>query len=182
MPYFFENPFPILVIGAVLLTFTGVLYFSTRSIGSFVASVVIVVLTLSALVMEQIVYTERELVEVALSGITDAAEQDDLDRVLTYLTPTATRTREMAEKLMPQLDIEKANIVGEIEIDLDDEKNPTTATAQFEGFFFATHKSGVPGGQRMPVTVELVRDEHRWLIEDFRSSMEFEAEAAKLMR
>ena len=182
MELLFENPIPLLMVGAVLLTFTGVLYFTTRSVGSFVASVIVVVVTLSALVMEQLVYTQRELVEVALAGITDAAEEDDLPRVLTYLSPTATRTRAMAEKLMPQLDIEKANIVSEIKIELDDEKKPTTATATFDGFFFANHKSGMAGGKRIPVTVELVRDEQRWLIEEFRGDKDFESEAAKLMR
>lgn len=182
MEYLFENPIPLLMVGVVLFTFTTVMYFSTRSTGAFVASVVIVVITLSALVMEQLVYTERELVEVAISGITDAAEANDLPRVLQYLSPTATRTRTMAEKLMPELDVQKANIIGEIEIDLDDEKNPTTATATFEGFFYAKHKSGMPGGDRLPVTVELVRDGHRWLIEDFHSSHDFEAQAAKLMK
>lgn len=182
MQYLFENPIPMLMIGAVLLTFTGVLYYSTRSVGSFVASVLVVVLTLSGLVMEQIVFTERELVEVALANITDAAEENDLERVLSCLSPTATRTKAMAEKLMPELKIEKANIMSEIEISLDDEKNPTRATAKFRGFFQAQHNSGFAGGKPFPVEVELVRDEHRWLIEEFSSTMDFESQAAKLMR
>lgn len=182
MEYLFENPIPLLMVGVVLLTFAGVLYYSTRSVGSFVAMVVITVVTLSALVMEQLVYTERELVEVAISGITDAAEQNDLERVLVYLSPTATRTRAMAEKLMPQLDIQKANVMSEIEITLDDEKQPSRATARFRGFFHAKHKSGMAGGRPFPVEVELVRDEHRWLIEDFHSDDDFEAQADRLMR
>lgn len=171
-----------LLIGAVLLTFSGVMYYTTRSVGSFVAMVIVVVLTLCGLVMEQIVYTEREQVEVALTGITDAAEENDLSRVLTFLSPTATRTRSMAEKLMPELEIEKANVMSEIEITLDDEKQPTHATAKFRGFFHAKHKSGIAGGRPFPVTVELVRGDHRWLIEDFHSDDDFEAQAAKLMR
>lgn len=182
MQYLFENPWPMLLIGAVLLTFSGVMYFTTRSIGSFVAMVMVVVLTLCGLVMEQIVYTQRELVESTLAGITDAAEDDDLARVLTFLSPTATRTRAMAEKLMPELDIEKANIMSEIDITLDDERDPHQATAKFRGFFHAKHKSGFAGGRPFPVTVELVREDNRWLIEDFRSDDDFEAQAAKLMR
>ena len=182
MQYLFENPIPMLMIGAVAFTLAAVLYYTTRSVGAFVASVVIAVVTLSCLVMEQLVYTEQELVEVAITGITDAAEDNDLPRVLEYLSPSATRTRAMAEKLMPVLEINKANIMGEIEIELDNPKNPTKATATFEGFFHAKHKSGVPGGGVFPVTVELVRDEHRWRIEDFHSSKDFDAEASKLMR
>lgn len=182
MEYLFENPIPLLMVGAVVLTFTGVLYYSTRSVGSFVASVLVIVLTLSALVMEQIVFTERELVEVALANITEAAEENDLERVLSCLSPTATRTQKMAKRLMPELKIQKANIMSEIEISLDDEKNPKHATAKFRGFFQAQHKSGLAGGKSFPVNVELVRDEHRWLIEDFSSTANFEVQAAKLMR
>ncbi len=182
MEYLFENPIPTLMIGAVLFTFTAVMYATTRSTGAFIAAVLVAVMTLSALVMEQIVYTERELVEVAITGITDAAEANDLPRVQQYLAPTATRTRAMAEKLMPELDITKANVMGEVEITLDDEKNPKHATAKFRGFFHAKHKSGFAGGKPFPVTVELVRDRHRWMIEDFRSSDDFEAQAAKLMK
>lgn len=180
MEYLFENPIPLLMVGIVLLTFSGVLYFTTRSIGSFLACVIIAVLTISALVMEQIVYTPREQVEVALAGITNAAEENDMQQVLSYLSPTATRTRSMVEKLMPIIDVQQANIISDIDITLDNEKNPTHATARFDGFFHGKHKSGMPGGGKFPVEVELVLDEHRWLIEDFHSDRDFEAEAAKL--
>lgn len=180
MQYLFENPIPMLMAGIVLLTFSGVMYFTTRSVGSFLACVIIAVLTISGLVMEQIVYTPREQVEVALAGITNAAEENDMAQVLSWLSPTATKTRSMVEKLMPEFKVENANIISDIVITLDDEKNPQHATARFDGFFSATHKSGIRGGERFPVEVELVRDEHRWLIEDFHSDRDFEAEAAKL--
>jgi hypothetical protein len=181
MEYLFENPVPLILIGLVLLTFTGVLYFTTRSVGSFVASVVIVVLMVSALVMEQIVFTERELIAVAIGGITNAAEENDMPRVISFLAPSATKTRAMVEKIMPKVKVEKANIMSDIDITFDDPKNPTRATAKFTGFFFGRH-GGISGGDRFPVTVELVRDEHRWLIDSFTSDKDFESEAAKLMR
>lgn len=181
MEYLFENPVPLVLCGIVALTFAGVLHFTTRSVGSFVACVVIVVLIVSALVMEQIVFTERELVEVAIGGITNAAEENDKAQVISFLAPTATKTRAMVESIMPKVKVEKANIMSDIEITFDDPKNPTHATATFTGFFFGSH-GGMSGGDRFPVTVELVRDEHRWLIDNFTSSKDFEAEAAKLMR
>jgi hypothetical protein len=84
--------------------------------------------------------------------------------------------------LMPELDIEKANIMSEIEITLDDEKNPTRATAKFRGFFHAKHTSGMAGGRPFPVEVDLVREDNKWLIESFRSDDDFEVQAARLMR
>lgn len=180
--YLFENPIPLLMVGAVLFTFVAVLHYSTRSLGSFIGMILVGVCMLSGLVMEQLVYTEREQVEVVLSGITDAAEANDQARVLSFLSPTADETRKMVEKLMPQFEIEKANIMSDIEITLDDEKAPTSAVARFRGFFYANHKGGMAGGKPFPVEVELRKQDNRWLIESFTSTSEdFESEAARLM-
>lgn len=181
--YLFENPVPLLMVGAVAFTFVAVLHYSTRSLGSFLGMVLVGICMLSGLVMEQLVYTEREQVEVVLSGITNAAEANDQPRVLSFLSPTADKTRAMVEKLMPQFEIEKANIMSDIEITLDDEKQPTRATANFRGFFQAQHKGGMAGAKPFPVQVELKKQDKRWLIESFASTSEdFESEAARLIK
>ncbi|QDU55409.1 hypothetical protein [Aeoliella mucimassa] len=175
MIYLFENPIPLLMIGLVLLTFSGVMYYSTRSVGSFLATVLIAVLTLCGLVMEQIVYTERELVEVAVTSICDAAENNDIEDVRAHLAASATETRKMVDKLMPIIQVEKANVISDIKIELDDPKNPKHATARFEGYFAGKYKkTGTPGAGRSSVTVSLVRGEHRWLIENVVSDPDFE--------
>lgn len=168
------------MVGIVLLTFSGVMYYTTRSVGSFVACVIIAVLSISALVMEQLVHTPREMVEVTIGGITNAAEDNDIPEVLSYLSPSATKTRAMVENIMPEIKVELANIVSDIEITLDDDKDPKRATARFDGRFGGSHRSGARGVREFPVEVTLVRDGNRWLIEDFSSNVDFEAEAAKL--
>lgn len=183
MEYLFENPIPMLMVGAVLLVFFGVWYYTSRSIAPFVGMVLVAVLTLSGLVLEQIVYTHRELIDAALYGVTDAAEANDLDAVLSHLAPTATEARALAEKVMPRLTITQANITSDIEITLDDEKDPTRATARFRGFFHARDQSGVTGAEVFPVRVELIRQDNRWLIERFESEgNDLEREAGRLMR
>ena len=182
MVYLFENPTVMVMVGLVLLTFSGVLYYSTKSVGSFVATVIIAVLLLCGLVMEQLVFTPREMVEATVSGICDAAEANDIERVRAFLAPSATETRKMVDSIMPRVEVEKANVFSEMEIDIDDPKNPKKATVRFEGFFQGKLKSSsTPGAGRFPVTVELIWDGQRWLIESFRSDRDFEREAAKLM-
>jgi len=182
------------MVGAVLLTFWGVLFYTTKSTPAFLALVLTGALVCSLLVLEQIVYTHREQVQISLQSVTDALEANDKERVLSHLAPTADKIRQLVEKLLPKLDIRKANIMGEVEVTLDDEKNPTQATAKFRGFFHAKHQSGMAGGKPVAVEVDLVRvllkvpqkeDEEievaRWLIQDFRSD-DFEQRASQWMK
>lgn len=184
MQIIFEDPLPMLLVGLVLLTFTAVLYYSTRGTGAFVAMVVIGVLTLSTLVLEQVVETPKERIESTLRGFTNAIEANDLERVLSFLHDDAFEIRKLAEDLMPQLDITAANIMNEMEVETNDPKDPTEAIVKFRGFFRATHKRhGIEGGETFPIEVHLKREGVSWLVTGYDSTdQNLRTEADRLRR
>lgn len=183
MEYFIENPFPVLMVGLVLMTFTGVVFYSTRSTPALIALVLLMALSISLLVLEQLIETPREGVVKTLRAATTAAEANDMDRVLSFVDSEATEVRKLVEDLMPRLDITKANVGRDIEIVFDNDDDPTVATASFEGFFQARdRRSGAVGGQLIGVKVDLVRRNQVWYIKKITPDAPWEAEAERLRR
>src|SRR5690606_2539483 len=122
--------------------------------GSQMAIGIVLLLTLGGLLTEWWIETPREQVATTLQQLLDEIETNDLPGVLSYLSPNAGDVRSDAETLMPKLKIDRANSAGEVEITLDDESNPTEATAKFKGFIVATDiSSGIRGGYNDGVTV-----------------------------
>jgi hypothetical protein len=183
MEYLFENPFPLLMVGLVLMTFTGVVYYTTRSTAALISLVLIIALSLSLLVMEQLVQTPREGVIITLRAATTAAEANDMERVLSFVDSEAAEVRALVTELMPRLDITKANIGRDIEVTFDDPRDPQVATAQFEGFFHARDKrSGAVGGQLVDVEVELVRKNQVWYLKEINPAAQWREEVERLRR
>lgn len=181
--YLVESPLPILVAGAIGLTVGVMVYLSTRTRGSQIAIGVILLATLAGVLVERWVETPREEVARTLQQLLDAVESNDVPGVLSQLSPQAGDVRSDAETLMPRLDIERANSAGEVEITLDDERNPTQATAKFKGFIVATDKaSGIRGAYNDGVTVVMDRAGDRWLVRECIPERNWRGEAAKLRR
>jgi hypothetical protein len=166
MEYLFENPVPLVMAGLVLLTFTGVLFYTTRSTPAMVAMALIAALTVSLLVMEQLVQTPREGVVITLRAAAAASESNDMDRVLSFVANDATEARALITSLMPKFEITTANVGRDIEITFDDDRNPQRATARFEPRFYGRHKrSGAVAAPRSVVEVDLVLEKSVWAIE-----------------
>ena len=183
MEYFLENPFPLLMVGLVLITFTGVIYHTTRSTAALIGMVLLIALTISLLVLEQLIETPREGVITTIRATTTAAEANDMDRVLSFVDADADELRALVSDLMPKLTITKANIGRDIEVELDDPNEPTTAIASFEGFFHARDKrSGAVGGQLVDVEVELVRKNQVWYLKRVTPAAPWREEVERLRR
>lgn len=165
--YFFEHTMPIYLVGLVLITFFGVAFHSTRKTGAFVGLVIVIALTVSALVMVQLVETPREGVIKTLRATTTALESNEVDRVLSFLADDAAKLRQLVEVNMKSFTVDSAQIYSDVEVELDDEKNPKHASATMQVVVSATHKSSGQKGYSKPtrVVVELRRLEKRWVIE-----------------
>jgi hypothetical protein len=166
MEYLFENPVPLLMVGLVLLTFAGVVFYTTRSTPALISITLIVAITLSLLVLEQIVETPREGVVTTLRAAATAAESNDVDRVLSFIANDASEARALVIDLMPKFEITTANVNRDVDITFDDDRDPQRATARFEAFFHARHKpSGAVAAKKSLVEVDLVREKNVWAIE-----------------
>ena len=183
MTYLLENPLPIWTAGAIGLTLTAIVYFARRSPGSQIAVAVVVAATLVGVLVEWLVETPREQAHRTLLDVLDAVETNDLPAVLAHLSPQASVARSDAETLMPRLEIERANTAGAVEITLDDETDPTQATARFRGLIVATDKqSGIRGAYHDGVTVVFERAGDRWLVRECLPERDWRSEAARLRR
>ncbi len=183
MEYFFENPFPILMVGLVLMTFAGVVFYTTRSTAALIALVLLIALSLSLLVLEQLIQTPREGVVTTLRAAATAAEANDVERVLSFVDSDATEVRKLVEDLMPRFDITKANVGRDIEVVFDNDDDPRIATASFEGFFHARDKrSGAVNPLLADVEVELVRKNQVWYIKEINPAAQWREEIERLRR
>lgn len=173
-----ENPAPIWVVGAILLTMAGIVYASLRTPAALAAMIFIVALTAAALCAEYFYLTPREQVQTALEDLMAAVEADDVPGVLALLAPTSSTIRGDAETLMPLFEIDKARTTGTTEVELTGEE---TAIAHARVFVQVRHKrSGIRGGDFAEVDFTYRRQGDRWLVEDYEVSKEWRKKAAGL--
>ena len=106
-----------------------------------------------------------------LSGVSWTVEANDVNGAAGFLAANADPAiRSDVETLMPLVKIDRARIMGSPKIDVASGPEPTSATAQMRGIIVAVIKqNGMKGGQEDELTLELVRDGDRWLIESYTS-------------
>jgi hypothetical protein len=171
MNWLAENALPIWVCGAIALTMAVIVFLQTRAQGALLAVLSVVVITAALLLVEQMLETPHEAVERTLYELAAAVEANDVDAAADFLAPNADPAiRSDVQTLMPLVKIDRARIMGSPKIEVASGPEPTTATAQIRGIIVAVIKqSGMKGGQEDELTLELVRDGDRWLIESYTS-------------
>ena len=165
MTRFLEDPTPAILIGLSALALTVFLYLQTRKTGAFIAIVVVLLLTVAAVLLEQIVVTQREQVETVVYDIAEAAEADDMPGVLAYISPGASEIRRLVELEMPRTKIERARILGKLTITVDETAIPAIAHVKCQCFISGKWGRDQLGfGQRSDIEVFLERANDGWHI------------------
>ncbi len=132
MTILFENPLRIIFIGIVIEALLGIVLFRTGRGALLWAMLGVLALTLAGVVVERMVVTQRERVEMTLDGITSALEANDLKRVLSYIAPGAVQTRNRAAWALGRIEVQSARIY-KLEITINRLTSPMTAKAAFFG-------------------------------------------------
>lgn len=177
MNYLAENALPIWVAGAVLLTMAGVAFMLRRNTTTLAAMVAVLLVTATLLAIEHFVETPREAVERTLFEMADVVETNDVEGALAYIAPGASQIRSDLETLMPQVRIERANIMGTPVTNVDLTTNPPTATVACRGFVYGTHRrNGMTGGEPVELVITFVQNGDRWLVEDYTSPRDWRRE------
>ena len=93
MNFLAENPLPIWVTAALLLTMAAVVYFQTGRSGALAAMALIVAIAAALLAAEHFIETPREAVERTLYEMADVVEANDVDGAIgcRRLGPCAVR-------------------------------------------------------------------------------------------
>ena len=146
MEILFENPLRIIFIGAVVEALLGIALFRTGRGPLLWAMIGTLALTVLGVVVERLVVTERERIEMTLDGITSALEANDLGRVLSYIAPTAVKTRNRAAWALGRIEFQSARVYR-LDITINPLTTPITAKASFFGYIAYRDRQGeIPYG------------------------------------
>lgn len=172
MTWLAENSLAIWMLGAVALTMALVVYFQTRSNGALYVVLGVLLATAALLSTSWLIETRTEAVTRSLYELAAAVEANDVKAALSYVSPTTANSqlRSDIETLMPLVKIERARVIGTPEIDLENGRDPTSATVKARGVIFAVNrKDGMKGGADDQVVLKWVKRGDRWLVESYTS-------------
>lgn len=178
MDWLFEDPTLVIVAIVVAQAILGAFFISTVKKGFLWAMAALVVPLAGVLLADYLVVTDREAVQLTIRDGVAALEANDLDRVLTFLAPSAVNTRERATWALGL--VRFSNIqVSDLKIQINRLTQPPTAEVRFFAVFRYEFKEPTPEAihdiyaARFKVLFEKV--ENRWLLTDH-----YEYEVARL--
>jgi hypothetical protein len=165
-----ESPWPWLLLGIAAEAVLAVALVRTQRGHLLWAMLGVAIFVLLGLVVERLVVTEREKVEMTLDAGVAAARANDLNRLLACISPKATKARTYAGWVLGRAQVEEAYIRN-LEIKINRLTSPPTAIAEFDAFGRGRdRKNEFPyQGFARRVKVELRREGGRWLVSDFEA-------------
>jgi hypothetical protein len=159
---------PVIFLGIIAEAVLATMLVSTRQLAIIWAMLGVLVLVFAGVALEMLVVTEVEQVEATLDGVTEALEDNDVERLLNdYVHSSAMNTRRRAITAMQMVEITSAKISG-LEISINRLTSPPTAEAQFRGVVRFEPLSEMIHYRYYAANfdVQLRQDRDRWLITD----------------
>jgi len=165
MAIFVESPWPWLLIGIGVETALAIALLRTQRGAVLWAMLAVGVLVAAGLLVERLVVTDREAVENTLDAAVAAVEQNDVSRLLGYISPSADGTRRMAQAVLDRVEVRSAWVRG-LEIKVNRLTSPWTAQVSFLAIGNGRdRKSEFPYETfSRRVVVKFRREDGRWLL------------------
>ncbi|MGQ9505197.1 MAG: hypothetical protein ACUVQG_11560 [Thermogutta sp.] len=169
MDWLFEDPTILIVVIVIAQAILGAFFLSTVKKEFLWGMAGLLVPLAGVLVADYLVVTDREAIELTIRYGVDALEDNDLDRVLTFLSPTAVKTRERATWALGIVKFSSIRI-SDLKIQVNRLTQPPTAEVRFFAVFRYEFKEPTPEAvhdiyaARFKVLFEKVND--RWLLTD----------------
>lgn len=169
MDWLFEDPTLVIVAIVVTQAILGAFFLATVKKAFLWAMAGLLVPLAGVLVADYLVVTDREAIESTIRNGVEALEANDLDRVLTFLSPTAVKTRERATWALGIVKFSNIRI-SDLKIQINRLTQPPTAEVRFFAVFRYEFKEPTPEAiydvyaARFKVLFEKVDD--RWLLTD----------------
>lgn len=168
MMMFVESPWPILVIGIIVEAILAVALLRTGQGRVLWAMIGVAVFVALGLLVEHFVVTDRKSITQTLDAAAAAVESNNLDRLLERVSPRAERTRMGARIVLGRFEFSKGRI-ADLEITVNNLTSPPSAKTKFRALGKAHDRAGESPyeGFAVPMTVELRKENGRWMIGDF---------------
>jgi hypothetical protein len=165
MTFLFENPWWIIFIGIIIEAALGMALFRTGRGVLLWAMIGVLAIVLLGVLVEHLVVTETERVEMTLDGLCAALEANDLNRALTFVSPDAVKTRGRAAWAMGRIEIQSVRIYY-LNITVNRLTSPWTAKASFTGYFSYRDRQGeIPyNSYSSRFIVDLRKESNGWVV------------------
>jgi hypothetical protein len=174
MYYLLEDPTLFIFLGIVIEAVLGIVLFRTgRGILLWMMLGVLLV-SLTCIIGQRFIITERKRVIQTLDGIVAALEANDVDRVLSYLEPEAAHSRERARWALGRVEVTNASY-RKLEVNLNMLTSPPTATVSFFGLIgYRDRRGELPyNNYASNFTINLRKHGDRWLVEEHTEENEY---------
>jgi hypothetical protein len=165
-----ENPIPTVVIGVITVAVLGIILVQTGRRWTIAALCGVLAVTLVLVIMESLIVTDREEVENTLERVADALESNDLDRVLSLISPSRGQAMMAdAKNRLPPWTVLEARVGSGLRIELNYLTPVPTAIATFNGRIRVREQaaSGLEGLYARRFTVKLREEDGQWLLYEY---------------
>lgn len=165
MSRFAESPVPYLLIGLAIESMLLIVYLQTRRTVLLGAILAVAAIVAGGVLVERVVVTDREAIERTVYELAASIEADDVQAVLTFISPQAKRTKRDAKREMDRYAIELARIISPLQIEFLRQTSPPTARAEFRAIVKAAEgRSGFGGTGRLDFVLTFSKEDGRWLL------------------
>ena len=170
MTWLLEDPLPIIFLGILIEALLLGLLVQTGRRSVIVAMVGVLILFTGLLVVEQLIVTDAESVESTLGVIAHDLKRNDVNLILSHISPSAPEIRARAASRLDQVVIRRAEIKGRPEIRVDELGRDKTAVADFTGLVAGDVRSGiVPDFHALrKFVVHFRKEDGRWKVIDYK--------------
>ena len=131
MTWFTEDPWPILFAGIAIEAILAVALFQTQRGILLLAMLGTALVTGGLLLVERMIVTETEQVEMVLYELESALPRDDQATILDQLSPNAPAVRLKAQAALALFRVTQANIGSDLKITINELTSPRSARASF---------------------------------------------------
>lgn len=175
MTWLTEDPTLVLTLGAMTVAVLVIVLFKTGRAVMLVAIVGAVAVTGLCVLVERLIVTDREEVEITIDAVVTALQDNDAEAVLQHVAPDATSVRLRARGVLLLVNIEEVRITKGPEIVIHTLTSPPTAEVEMVVVGKGTLRIGATMHNQYPVELYLTlrREEDRWLIETAQHNMPF---------
>jgi hypothetical protein len=160
-----ENPVPVIVVAIFAEAVLAVMLVKSGRGVLLGAMAGVLVVALGLVGLERLVVTDRERIEATLDGCAAALQDNDLDGLLGYISPSDTASRTEAARALRLIEFSKVTL-GDPEITINRLTSPHTAHVVLRAYAAGRLRSGEFEGTMRPIRfeVELRQEGDRWLV------------------
>ena len=170
MTWLVESPWPVLVTGILIEAVLAIALLRTGLAKVIAAMVGVLIVTVLLLLLERVVVTEFEEVEMALDSAATALAQNDVEKVVSFISPEQQSLKSYAERSMRQFKFTDAVVGGDLKVQVNRLTSPPSATAKFTVRLAGKDTRGtIPYGnlvERVELTLHKIGD--RWYVVDYQ--------------